>query len=303
MITVLGPTAIGKTRLAALIADALNGEIISADSRQVYRKMNIGTGKDYEDYIVNGKTIKVHLVDIVDPGTEYNVFRFVEDFNIAYNSIVNNNKLPVLCGGSGLYIEAVIKDYYLPEVPINYELRKKLENKSQEELVQILKSLKKNHNTTDFTDKNRTIKAIEIAEYLKSNPDYKNLGKNSLIIGITADRTFIREKISNRLQKRIQQGLIDEVQQLITSGITYEQLYYYGLEYRYIALYLQNKLSYSEMFAKLNIAINQFAKKQMTWFRRMEKNNIKIHWLDAEQNDTDKLSVVKKLYVEWINGK
>jgi len=303
MITVLGPTAIGKTRLAALIADALNGEIISADSRQVYRKMNIGTGKDYEDYIVNGKTIKVHLVDIVDPGTEYNVFRFVEDFNIAYNSIVNNNKLPVLCGGSGLYIEAVIKDYYLPEVPINYELRKKLENKSQEELVQILKSLKKNHNTTDFTDKNRTIKAIEIAEYLKSNPDYKNLGKNSLIIGITADRTFIREKISNRLQKRIQQGLIDEVQQLITSGITYEQLYYYGLEYRYIALYLQNKLSYSEMFAKLNIAINQFAKKQMTWFRRMEKNNIKIHWLDAEQNDTDKLSVIKKLYVEWINGK
>ncbi len=303
MITVLGPTAIGKTRLAALIADALNGEIISADSRQVYRKMNIGTGKDYEDYIVNGKTIKVHLVDIVDPGTEYNVFRFVEDFNIAYNSIVNNNKLPVLCGGSGLYIEAVIKDYYLPEVPINYELRKKLENKSQEELVQILKSLKKNHNTTDFTDKNRTIKAIEIAEYLKSNPDYKNLGKNSLIIGITADRTFIKEKISNRLQKRIQQGLIDEVQQLITSGITYEQLYYYGLEYRYIALYLQNKLSYSEMFAKLNIAINQFAKKQMTWFRRMEKNNIKIHWLDAEQNDTDKLSVVKKLYVEWINGK
>lgn len=298
MITILGPTATGKTRLAALTAYKLNGEIISADSRQVFKNMNIGTGKDYDDYNVKGEIIKSHIVDIEEAGAEYSVHQFVKDFNIAYNLIIKKNKLPILCGGTGLYLEAVLKAYNLPEVPENKILRNDLKNKTLEELILILKKLKINHNTTDFTDKERTIRAIEIEVFKNENNTETNKKINSKVFGITGNRELIKERITLRLKQRLQQGLIEEVENLLSKGVTHEKLLFYGLEYRYISLFLQNKITYNEMFNKLNIAIHQFSKRQMTWFRRMEKNGIKINWLNIEWQQEQKIDYIIQNYLK-----
>jgi len=284
LITVLGPTASGKTRFAACLAKEIEGEIISADSRQVYRKMDIGTGKDYRDYIVNDWQVPYHLVDIVDPGYEYNVYEYQRDFVATYQDITNRKKFPVLCGGSGLYIEAVLKGYKLINVPVNSLLRKELDKKSMEELTEILVSFKKLHNKTDIETRKRLIRAIEIEEYYNRHPenqtDYPEL--NTLIIGIHFDRETRRMRITERLMQRFEGGMIKEVKKLLDSGLSYDQLIYYGLEYKYITLYLRGDIDYESMVNSLNTAIHQLAKRQMTWFRRMERNGIKIHWLDGQ---------------------
>jgi tRNA dimethylallyltransferase len=292
LITVLGPTATGKTRFAAKLAGRLHGEIISADSRQVYKHMNIGTGKDYTDYIVNGISIPVHLIDIAEPGYEYNVFEYQADFIRVFNEISSHKKLPLLCGGSGLYLEAVLKGYRLIDVPVNEPLRKDLEKKSMEEMTDILRSWKAIHNITDLVTRKRLVRAIEIESYYHGNPDVKKDFPHlkPFIIGISCDRDSRRERITNRLKERLNNGMIEEVAQLIKSGISYEKMMYYGLEYKYITLYLKGDLTYDEMFTDLNVAIHQFAKRQMTWFRRMERNGLKIHWLDANLDDEYKLN-------------
>jgi tRNA dimethylallyltransferase len=297
LITVLGSTATGKTRFAAKLTGRLNGEIISADSRQVYRRMDIGTGKDYNDYIVEGKTIPVHLIDIVEPGYEYNVYEYQADFIRVFNELLSSGKLPVLCGGSGLYLEAVLRGYRLINVPVNNQLRKTLEKKSLQELTDLLKSLKSIHNITDLVTRKRLVRAIEIGSYYHENPeikkDYPDL--NPFIIGISCDRDSRRERITARLKERLEKGMIDEVARLIKGGISFDKMIYYGLEYKYIAQYLKGDLEYDEMFTHLNIAIHQFAKRQTTWFRRMERNGIKIHWLDANLPDEQKLEMTCEL--------
>lgn len=297
LITVLGPTATGKTRFAAKVADRLNGEIISADSRQVYKRMDIGTGKDYKDYVVGGKSIPVHLIDIVEPGYEYNVFEYQADFIKVFNEISFREKLPVLCGGSGLYLEAVLKGYRLINVPVNETLRKELERKSMEELRDMLRSRKTVHNITDLAKKKRIVRAIEIESFYLENQDirqdYPDL--KPFIVGISCDRDSRRERITKRLTGRLNNGMIEEAVRLIQDGISYEKMMYYGLEYKYIALYLKGDLAYDEMFTDLNTAIHQFAKRQMTWFRRMERNGMKIHWIDANQDDETKLNITLEL--------
>jgi tRNA dimethylallyltransferase len=299
LITVLGPTASGKTRFAALLASRVNGEIISADSRQVYRGMDIGTGKDYNDYFVEGKTVTVHLLDIVDPGYEYNVFEYQADFIRVFNEIVSRKKMPVLCGGSGLYLEAVLKGYRLINVPVDNRLRKSFENESDEELADLLKSLIPVHNITDLLSRKRLIRALEIESYYRANKDtrtdYPEL--KPLITGILCDRDERRDRITTRLKERLENGMIEEVEQLIRKGISYEKLIYYGLEYKYIARYLKGEIGYNEMVTGLNIAIHQFAKRQMTWFRRMERRGIKIHWLDSGLPDNEKV----KLTLEYLD--
>ena len=297
IITILGPTATGKTKFAAQLCNSVNGEIISADSRQVYRNMNIGTGKDIEDYIVNNVSIPYHLIDIVDAGYQYNVFEFQRDFLVAYNKIKNNNKTPVLCGGTGLYIDAVLKGYKLIDVPVNLELRKTLENKSLQQLTEILKKYKTLHNKTDVDTIKRAIRAIEIEEYYKyNNVQEKEYPKiNSLIIGINCDRELRRKRITARLKKRISEGLIDEVKNLLDSGLKPEQLTYYGLEYKFITEYIIGKYSFDEFFTKLEIAIHQFAKRQMTYFRGMERKGTKIYWIDSEVSNDEKIKIVLKL--------
>jgi tRNA dimethylallyltransferase len=298
LITVLGPTATGKTRFAAKLADSLNGEIISADSRQVYKRMDIGTGKDYKDYVVGGKSIPVHLIDIVNPGYEYNVFEYQADFVKSFNEIMSREKLPILCGGSGLYLESVLKGYRLINVPLNETLRKELEKKSMEEMTGMLRSYRTVHNITDLVTRKRLVRAIEIESYYLENPDtrqdYPDL--KPFIIGISSDRESRREKITKRLKERLNSGMIDEVSRLIQDGISFEKMMYYGLEYKYIALYLKGDLTYNDMFTELNTAIHQFAKRQMTWFRRMERNGMKIHWLDANQDDEYKLNRILELF-------
>jgi tRNA dimethylallyltransferase len=283
LITILGPTASGKTTFAATLAYPLNAEIISADSRQVYRRMTIGTGKDLADYTVNGKQIPAHLIDICDPGERYNIFRFQHDFHQAFADIKKRGKLPILCGGSGLYIESVLKGYNLLNVPENPELRETLKGKNIDELEKILKSYKKLHNKTEIDSCQRAIRAIEIEEYYRrQEPDKRNYNPiNSLTIGIDIDRELRREKISRRLKARIEEGMLEEVKSLISSGVSTEDLIYYGLEYKYITLHLIGKLSYKEMYNQLEIAIHQFAKRQMTWFRGMERRGFKIYWIDA----------------------
>lgn len=284
LITILGPTATGKTGLAAHLAARFNGEIISADSRQIYRGMDLGTGKDYTDYLVGGIEIPSHLIDIEDAGVHYNVFRFQTDFIKVFQEIKSRDKFPVLCGGSGLYIEAVLKNYRLIEVPPNKELRKKLEGKSLEELTEILKSLKpKLHNHTDIETDRRAIRAIEIEKYYAENPQFDASFPeiNSLNIGIDFDRELRRQRITTRLKQRLDEGMLDEVQKLLDSGLTPEQLIYYGLEYKFLTLHLIGELTFDEMFRQLEIAIHQFAKRQMTWFRGMEKRGTKIHWING----------------------
>lgn len=300
LITILGPTASGKTSLAAALAYDLNAEIISGDSRQVYRKMDLGTGKDLDDYIVNGKQIPYHLIDIVDAGYKYNVFEFQRDFLKVYNDICSRNIIPILCGGTGMYIESVLRGYRLLPVPENPALRESLADKSLQELTVILSSYKELHNTTDVDTVKRAIRAIEIEEFYKQqNVEARSFPVlNSLIIGVDIDRELRREKISNRLRQRLDNGMIKEIEDILNSGVSADDLIYYGLEYKYLTLYVTGKLSYEEMFHSLEIAIHQFAKRQMTWFRGMERRGFTIHWIDATMSITDKVERIKRLYKE-----
>ncbi len=302
LITILGPTASGKTSVAAKVASILNGEVISADSRQVYRGMDLGTGKDYADYIVDGKQIPYHLIDIVDAGYEYNVFEYQKDFLKVFADITNRGKLPVMCGGSGLYLEAVLKNYKLIQVPINEELRPRLEGKSLNELTEILKAYKSElHNQTDIENEKRAIRAIEIEEYYLSHPEI-NTGMpdiRSLVVGVKFDRQSRRKRITERLKQRLKEGMLDEVQRLLDSSLTPEQLTYYGLEYKFMTQHLTGQLTYQKMFDGLNVAIHQFAKRQMTWFRKMENQGTEIHWLDGYMPLDKKVAKI----VEWYSEK
>ena len=283
LITILGPTASGKTPLAAALADRLSTEIISGDSRQVYRRMDLGTGKDLADYTVEGRQVPYHLIDIVEPGYKYNVFEYQRDFLKAYEEIVAKGKLPILCGGTGMYIESVLKGYRLLPVPENPELRANLEGKTLDELTRILEGYKKLHNSTDVDTAKRAIRAIEIEEYYKQQPpEYREFPSlKSLIIGVDIDRELRREKITRRLKQRLDEGMVDEVRGLLNEGIPAENLIYYGLEYKFLTQYAIGELTYEEMFLQLETAIHQFAKRQMTWFRGMERRGFTIHWLDA----------------------
>ena len=271
LITILGPTASGKTPLAVALAYKLDTEIISGDSRQIYRRMDLGTGKDLADYVVNGHQVPYHLIDIVDPGYKYNVFEYQRDFLAAYNKVKQKGKLPVLCGGTGMYLESVLKGYRLLPVPENPQLRTSLADKSLEELTQMLSTYKKLHNSTDVDTVKRAIRAIEIEEYYKQQPpEYREFPVlNSLIIGVDIDRELRRQKITRRLKQRLDEGMVDEVKALLEGGIASEDLIYYGLEYKYLTLYATGVLSFDDMFRQLETAIHQFAKRQMTWFRGM----------------------------------
>jgi len=294
LLLITGPTASGKTSLAAAVAYRLKGEVISADSRQVYRRMNIGTGKDYGDYIVNGTQIPCHLIDIAEPGEKYNVFEYQRQFFKVYESLGQRGVFPVVCGGSGMWIDSVINGYQMLEVPPDNDLRKQLEEKTLEELIDILSSLKKLHNTTDIDTKKRAIRAIEIEYYIRQNETNKSAVPkiNPLIVGVLPDRDRRRENIAKRLHQRLNEGMIDEVKTLLDSGITPEALIYYGLEYKFITLYLTGELTYDQMVSNLQTAICQFAKRQMTWFRGMERKGTKIHWIGAQLPLNDKLSIV-----------
>ena len=283
MLTILGATAGGKTSVAARMAYILDGEIISADSRQVYRGMDFGTGKDLGDYIVEEKQIPYHLIDIVDAGYKYNVYEYQKDFLKVYSDLQKRNKFPVFCGGSGMYLEAILKGYKLIPVPADEELRSKLEKKETEELISILKSFKKLHNTSDIDSRKRLIRAIEIETYydqLDKVDDYFPEIK-SLIVGIKFDRNSRRKRITERLKQRLDEGMVDEVKKILNSGVSPEVLIYYGLEYKYLTQYIVGDITYDEMFKQLETAIHQFAKRQMTWFRGMERRGFKINWLDG----------------------
>ena len=299
MLVVLGPTASGKTTFAANIGYRYNGEVISADSRQVYKHMSIGTGKDYGDYTVNGHAIPCHLIDIATPGYHYNVYEYQKDFLQIYEHLQRKNKLPVLCGGSGLYLEAVLKGYKLIHVPPDYTLRASLNEFSLEALKDLLLSYKQHlHNTTDLTSRKRAIRAIEIAKYYSDHPeiDLKYPDIFPLVLGIIFDRATQRQLITRRLENRLQNGLIDEVKALMRKyELSAKDLEYYGLEYKYVVRYIQGKCTYGEMFKTLNTAIHQFAKRQMTWFRRMERNGMKIHWIDGNLAMEDKLQMAGEL--------
>ena len=302
MITILGPTACGKTALAVNLAAKTGGEIISADSRQVYRGMDIGTGKDLSEYNVDGKKIPYHLIDIEDAGQKYNLFRFQEDFNAAYEDITNRGVLPILCGGTGLYIEAVLKGYALSPVPQDDNLRKKLSTRTLTELKELLMWLKARngsamHNETDVDTVSRAIRAIEIEFHNLRHPiDARNLpAVSSLIVGLDVDRDVRRERITARLKARLNEGMVEEVRGLLAKdGITKEDLMYYGLEYKYVTAYVVGEMSYEDMFRQLEIAIHQFAKRQMTWFRGMERRGFNIHWLNASMPMADKLAQIER---------
>ena len=291
LISILGPTASGKTPFATALAAELNTEIISADSRQIYRGMDLGTGKDLADYTINDREIPYHLIDIVEPGYKYNVFEYQRDFLKAYETIKQKGCLPVLCGGTGMYLESVLKGYRLMPVPENPELRTRLADKSLETLTRILQQYKTLHNSTDVDTVKRAIRAIEIEEYYAKHPiaerEFPQL--NSLIIGVDIDRDLRREKISRRLRQRLDEGMVDEVKQLLAQGIKAEDLIYYGLEYKFLTLYAIGKLTYEEMFTQLETAIHQFAKRQMTWFRGMERRGFTIHWVDATLPTEEKI--------------
>ena len=309
MITILGPTASGKTPVAARLAAEIGGEIISADSRQVYRRMDIGTGKDLGDYVVRSqesgvsRQIPYHLIDIREPGTKYNLFEYQQDFFDAYEAIQSRGAVPILCGGTGLYIEAVLKGYHLSPVPQNQALRNSLEGKSLAELTQMLTDLKAKtgsnmHNTTDVDSCQRAIRAIEIETYNIEHPTPRRElpPVESVIIGIDIDRELRREKITRRLKARLEEGMVEEVKALLDEGIPADDLIYYGLEYKFVTEYLMGQISYDEMFTRLEIAIHQFAKRQMTWFRGMERRGFKIHWIDATLSIEDKIKIIMSIY-------
>lgn len=297
LIAIIGPTASGKTSLATALAYDLDSEIISGDSRQVYRGMDIGTGKDLEDYVVEGRQIPYHLIDIVEPGYKYNVFEYQRDFLKAYEDICRRGKLPILCGGTGMYVESVLKGYRLLPVPENLALRERLSGKSLDELTAILSTYKKLHNSTDVDTVKRAVRAIEIEEYYRQTPvqerEFPHL--KSLIIGVSIDRDLRRKKISERLRERLDAGMVEEVRGLLDRGIAPEDLIYYGLEYKYLTLYVTGQMTHAEMVHDLEIAIHQFAKRQMTWFRGMERRGFNIHWIDACLPLTDKLEQIKTL--------
>lgn len=302
MITILGPTACGKTALATALAAEIGGEVISADSRQVYRGMDIGTGKDLEDYWVKGRRIPYHLIDICEPGTKYNLYRYQQDFLEAYRAVRQRGAVPILCGGTGLYIESVLRGYQLSPVPQNPALRKQLQDKSLPELTELLRQLKarnggKMHNQTDVDSCQRAVRAIEIETYISEHPVANRTFPqiDSLIIGVAVDREVRRQRITLRLKQRLDHGLVEEIKGLLTSGISAEQLVYYGLEYKYVTEYVTGKLTYEQMFQNLEIAIHQFAKRQMTWFRGMERRGFVIHWLDAQSGMETKLQAVRDL--------
>ncbi|MGM9844279.1 MAG: tRNA (adenosine(37)-N6)-dimethylallyltransferase MiaA [Muribaculaceae bacterium] len=296
LLVITGPTASGKTRRAVDVAKSLNGEIISADSRQVYRGMNLGTGKDLEEY----DNIPYHLIDIAEAGEKYNLYRYLRDYQIAYNQIINNNRLPILCGGTGLYVESVLNGLVLPAVPQNDELRENLKDKNLEELKEILSKMKVLHNTTDVDSCKRAIRAIEIQTYYEQHPKEAITAKpkpinNAVIIGVDIDRESRRDRITSRLKTRLDSGMVDEVKSLLDSGITPEDLIYYGLEYKYLTLYVTGHLSYCQMVNELNIAIHQFAKRQMTWFRGMERRGFKINWLKYDMPRMEFVDSVKDI--------
>lgn len=305
MITILGPTASGKTSVAAALALRTGGEIISADSRQVYRRMDIGTGKDLADYTIGDVHIPYHLIDIAEPGTKYNLFQYQQDFHTAYNDIRSRGKLPILCGGTGLYIEAVLGGYSLSPVPQNQKLRDSLEGKSLDQLTQMLVQLKQKngsnmHNRTDVDTAQRAIRAIEIETYNLEHPtpERQMPPVDSLVIGINIDRELRREKITRRLKARLEEGMCDEIRSLIDGGVNPDDLIYYGLEYKFVTEYVVGKTSYEEMFRQLEIAIHQFAKRQMTWFRGMERRGYTIHWIDADQSMDEKVEAIMSLMNE-----
>ena len=309
MITILGPTASGKTPVAARLAAEIGGEIISADSRQVYRRMDIGTGKDLADYVIRDQNtgdcrqIPYHLIDIREPGTKYNLFEYQQDFFEVYEDIRGRGAVPILCGGTGLYIEAVLKGYHLSPVPQNQELRDRLEGKSLAELTEMLMELKirtgsNMHNTTDVDSCQRAIRAIEIETYNIDHPTPRRElpPVDSLIIGIDIDRELRREKITRRLKTRLEEGMVDEVKALLDEGIPVENLTYYGLEYKFVTEYLTGQSTYDEMFTRLEIAIHQFAKRQMTWFRGMERRGFIINWIDATLPMEEKIKRIIELW-------
>jgi tRNA dimethylallyltransferase len=300
MLVITGPTASGKTALAAEVAFKLGGEIISADSRQVYRKMNIGTGKDYADYIVNGQKIPYHLIDVADPGYKYNVFEYQRDFISVLHEIRLRGAFPVVCGGSGLYIDSIVSGYRLFEVPPDPAFRSSLESKSLEELGDILSSYRKPHNITDLDTKKRAIRAIEIERYNKTHPQRQSDAPlaRPLIAGVSFSRDTRRERITDRLRQRLENGMVDEVNTLLREGIDPEALIYYGLEYKYITLYLTGKLTWDEMYGSLETAIHQFAKRQMTWFRGMERRGIIIRWIDGELPMNEKVQGILTMLAE-----
>lgn len=296
LITILGPTASGKTSLAVALAADLNTEIISADSRQIYKCMDIGTGKDLEEYKYEDKEIQYHLIDICEPGYKYNLYEYQRDFNVVFQDLRTREKFPILCGGTGLYIETVLKGYSMPQVPENKELREKLKDKTLTELTSILKTYKTLHNTTDVDSCKRAVRAIEIAEFYRNQQpeERKNKPLNSFIVGVDIEREARRRKISERLQMRLNSGMVDEVRALLKEGISPDDLIYYGLEYKYLTEYLIGRLSYVEMVSKLEIAIHQFAKRQMTWFRGMERRGFSIFWLDAFLPLDEKIMKIKE---------
>ena len=282
---IIGPTATGKTRLAALVAAEINAEILCADSRQVYRKMNLGTGKDYDDYIVNGKLIPYHLMDIVDAGEKFNLFKFYDAFQVAYADIVQRGKNPLVCGGTGMYVESIIKNYNMRPVPEDAEFRAACELRDFEDLKAELMTYKTLHNTPDLDSKKRLIRALEISRYEASHvveTQEKPCEYQPLTIGVMVSRDVRRERITLRFKKRLADGMTDEVEQLLKSGVPAETLIYYGLEYKFLTLYVTGKISKQEMEEQLLTAICQFAKRQMTWFRGMERRGVNIHWIDGK---------------------
>jgi len=299
LLVVLGATATGKTSLAVNLAKDFDGEIISADSRQIYRGMDLGTGKDIEEYTIDGYNVPYHLIDIFDAGYKYNVFQYQTDFIKAYDDINSRGKIPVVCGGTGMYLEAALKGYKMIAVPENIDLRNSLVGKSLDELTIILKSYKHLHNNSDVENTKRALRAIEIQDFYKHNlveEDFSYPDLNPLLIGIDFDREVRRSRISQRLKERLKVGMIEEVEALLKSGISSDDLIYYGLEYKFLTQHVIGELSYDEMFSKLEIAIHQFAKRQMTWFRKMERSGSKIHWLDGFMPLEEKIKKIKDLY-------
>ena len=299
MVTILGPTASGKTEVAVNMALKLDGEIISADSRQIYRQMDLGTGKDLEEYRINGVDVPYHLINIAEAGYQYNVFEFQRDFLKVYHAIKERGSYPVMCGGSGMYLEAILKGYRLIQVPVNEERRAELQLLPLEELTEILKHYKSINNTSDTENKKRAIRAIEIEEFCSAHPetDLSFPTINSLIVGVKYDRDSRRRRITARLEQRLDNGMIEEVKKLIDNGLKPDDLTYYGLEYKYLTLFITGKLNYDEMFEGLNTAIHQFAKRQMTWFRKMEREGFEIKWLDGYMPTSEKTNKI----LSWLN--
>jgi tRNA dimethylallyltransferase len=294
LITILGPTATGKTSIATALASAIDAEVISADSRQVYKGMDLGTGKDLQEYTLDGKNIPYHLIDIANPGEEYNVFSFQKDLLRAYNNIIDRDKKAIMCGGTGMYLESVILAYDMLEVPVNEALREELNKLSTEELMNLLTSLREIHNITDISDRSRLIRAIEIAEGRRQKTEVRSEfpALDHKVFGISLPREVIRSRITARLKQRLEEGMLDEIQNLLDSGVSPEQLEFYGLEYKYLTQRAIGEISYNDMFQRLNSAIHQFAKRQMTWFRRMEKKGVKINWIDGNLPIEEKVQFI-----------